>query len=165
MSISYCPNEKPTSIVETIFCTDPNCEHIHWGDYGTDKYKEFIQSQIVQIIDKKKYWLLTFTKSPDSKPLDWFDSVISSLHSKQIDVLYLSMEHLDTNVHVHAFVSSLNNLSRDKFKSFTKQHILDIKKVKKDNGINKYLEKENKAFNNIDDFEIFYRNLILEKNI
>jgi hypothetical protein len=114
-------------------------------------------------------YLLTFTREPDT-PLDsWFQKLLSALSTKLFLTLHASIEHIETNIHCHALVTTkYANLSRDKFKSWCKgaknpARLLDIRKVKFDNGCIEYINKETKEFDNLKEFENYYIDLIYKQ--
>lgn len=145
-------------------CSRNPCPDLHWWDSHTTspRYPDWLEycRQIETRPKPRINYLLTFTRNPEVTRSDWFDVVCHSLSSKQIEVVNLTAEHLSTNVHVHAHVTSKNNLSKDKFKAFTAKHQMDVKKIVKDNGIDFYFKKENKAFNNLPDFISYYKEKI-----
>jgi len=112
-----------------------------------------------------KFYLLTLTR--DSKvadKLNWFDDVVDLLELKMHNFIAGSIEHIDTNIHCHAVVSSHHNIDKSRYKKFIKKHRIDCRKIVCDNGVSEYIGKENPAFDNITDFKLYYLNEI-KKNI
>lgn len=124
-------------------------------------------SVIHKIADSKnatKFYLLTLTR--DSKvatQLEWFDDVVELLELKMHNFIAGSIEHIESNIHCHAMVSSKHNIDKSRYKKFIQKHRIDCRKISKDNGISEYIGKENPSFDNILDFKLYYLNKI--KNI
>ena len=111
-----------------------------------------------------KIYLLTLTcDNKVATKLEWFDDVIDALELKMFNFLAASIEHIDSNIHCHACVSSHNNIDKSRFKKFIKKHRIDVRKISIDNGVSEYIGKENPSFDNILDFKLYYLNKI--KNI
>jgi len=129
-----------------------DCPFIHWWENNSQRYKDYMQ----KLKNRPKYfYFVTLTRNPKIEIADWLLSAEKVLRSERVkEIALLSMEHADTNVHIHAKVGSNNTLDRTCFKTYCNSHILDISKkpIKKDNGIERYMSKENKVFYDLDEF-------------
>jgi len=151
--------------VET--CYEANCPYLHFYQHGTPRYEDYMkrkQERIDAYVDKHKSvrYLITFTRNTNIPKIDWFKSLCIALRSKQIVKLKaLTIEHIDTNIHCHAYVKTkYANMSPSKFKAFSLKHRIDFKKVVSDNGVETYFQKENRVFKDIKEFKEYFEKLI-----
>jgi len=144
-------------------------EPFYDGKNHLDSYPDFLETlpkSQKPSKDAKKQYLLTFTRDPGLDVHLWFQRLCIALQSKMLKTMNASIEHIDKNIHCHALVTTTCSLSRDKFVSFLKdarnpQRALDIRKVANDNGISEYINKESKAFDNLEEFKNYYLPLIV----
>lgn len=150
-------------------------------NYKTDPalYKQFVEfaeydhyivkPQKTLIENRPNKYLLTFTREPDTPLEIWFQRLVVALGTKLFLTMHCSIEHIETNIHCHALVTTkYANLSRDKFKAWCKgaknpARLLDIRKIKHDNGCIEYIQKETKEFDNLKEFENYYLELIYKQ--
>lgn len=96
------------------------------------------------------YQMFTFTTDPAHKDLkaqeEYIISILKRKENLQIHSLYYVKEHFDTNPHFHVVIGSTRSIPPDAFKTYKKYGF--VQKSKKsslnDNGLQDYLEKENK---------------------
>lgn len=115
--------------------------------------------------DKSARYHLTFTHNASScdKPT-WFKRLSKIVTSTMWLTWAGAIEHIDSNIHCHMYVTvKYPNLSDSKFKSWNtlKTGKIHYQKVKTDNGITEYISKENKSFDNPQDFIRHYEPLII----
>lgn len=138
--------------------------------YEFAEYDHYVTKPLKTAVENRpNKYLLTFTKETET-PLDvWFQRLVLALRTKLFLTLHASIEHIETNIHCHALVTTkYANLSRDKFKAWCKgaknpSRLLDIRKIKNDNGCIEYIQKETKEFDNLKDFEDYYLGLIYKQ--
>lgn len=89
-------------------------------------------------------YLITFTKAKDTELSQWRDRVEFELtRSHIVKVLNKAYEHMDKNPHCHTYVECKTKVDKNDYKTFIKKFgFVDIKLVKKDNGINQYFKNE-----------------------
>lgn len=118
-------------------------------------------SQKVQL----KRYFMTFTRDPSNgTKLAWFDLLMKALRQSVHQFQSGTIEHMDKNIHCHAYVTSKYNLSKDRYKLFSKHHSMNIKKVNHDNGVVNYMTKENDPIDSLDKFEKYFIDEILKIN-
>lgn len=100
---------------------------------------------------QKNMYLITFTKSPTLSLDKWLKELEKSLSYSFITSYEVSAEHMDSNIHVHAFVHTTEYITKRKFSKFTSH--LDLRKIKKDNGVQKYISKESPIFKDYRDLK------------
>lgn len=89
-------------------------------------------------------YLITFTKAKDTELSQWRDRVEFELtRSHIVKVLNKAYEHMDKNPHCHTYIECKTKVDKNDYKTFIKKFgFVDIKLVKKDNGINQYFKNE-----------------------
>lgn len=108
----------------------------------------------VQQHGKHKY-LITFTTTPDVNLEEWLIAVRKELKRKYIVRYTAVLEHLDTNAHCHVFMRTSSYVKKQTFENYNEVYgTVDIKKVKKDNGIASYFDKENNPVTDADDLKL-----------
>lgn len=114
-----------------------------------DKWKK------VHLPARYKY-LITFTRDPNKQIVaKWIERVRFELGRKFIQSFKATMEHVDTNIHIHALIESNKYLKKDDFKCFINNYgNIDLKKVVSNNGIEQYLSKENDMILSLEDLKI-----------
>lgn len=98
----------------------------------------------------------------------WYTKLLKLLGSKQFIAFDASIEHIQSNIHCHVkVITKYANLSKDKFKAWYKEKngLIDIRRILKDNGIQDYQSKENPSFNNLREFDEYYKNKIFDNSI
>jgi len=100
-------------------------------------------------VDKGPYrYLLTMTTTPQNRAAGLTEPRFRHLVEKTLTTkTYLqsryAVEHVSTNMHAHAFVTTTSRLTTRNFNSFqAKAGSVDIAPVTRDNGIDTYMAKE-----------------------
>lgn len=107
-----------------------------------------------------KCYFITWTRNTKTPKKEWFQTLVKSLQQSLHNFESASIEHIDSNIHCHSILTSKYNLDKTRYKNFSKNHLMDIRKLKYDNGTKSYIAKENYAFNNLTEFINFYENKI-----
>lgn len=94
------------------------------------------------LIERHRF-LLTFTRNEAIDVGVWKNRVRAQLQRKAIKSVKYVLEHKDTNIHCHALVETDKVLRKREFRAFEKTYgYVDVKNVKKDNGLMDYFTKE-----------------------
>lgn len=110
--------------------------------------------------DRKKFigqtYLITFTRNPSSRfsPDEWLTRVKRELKKTFIITVKAVLEHPDTNMHVHAIVTTNRLIARvvpgkkhQHFYAFVRDYgHVDIQRINVDNGVENYIAKEAKPY-------------------
>lgn len=93
-------------------------------------------------------YLITFTLDPAKTAPPSFEGIIQSqLDRKPMATAIYAIEHVETNMHAHAYVTSTRGYTPQDFDSYRKRYgFVDVKLVKSDNGVAAYLGKENQVY-------------------
>lgn len=103
---------------------------------------------------KGNNYLLTFTKRSEVKPSDWFDAIIKQLKKKFIIKFLIGFEHLDANMHAHAYIECNKYVQKREFALYERDiGYIDLRIVRKDNGVEGYISKENPIYENVLDLK------------
>lgn len=107
-------------------------------------------------------YFITLTRDPQIPIHIWLDAALDVLNSKTFLTLQCTVEHIQSNIHIHAWVTTKGNRqpSRDKFITFCNLsrnpvRAMDIRKIGVDNGVSGYLNKENPVFTCVGNLQQF----------
>lgn len=127
-----------------------------------EEYREYNSFMETKSIDMMEYirthpryqleqhsnkYFITFTYNPSTEREAFIPAVIKQLQREIHLHVHYCIEHEDTNIHVHALVESQQgvSLTADRYKSHARKHgHVRVDHIKQNNGIEQYMEKENK---------------------
>lgn len=102
----------------------------------------------LQSSDNSHKYFVTFTYNPQTNREDFIPAVIQQLKRPGIHKsAHYVVEHPDTNIHIHALIESQPGvaITPERYKSHIRKHgLVDVRRIKNDNGIADYMSKENK---------------------
>lgn len=171
-------NTQPSKTIQpsikyyTHYYMDPDDSTLELKSIQVPSYEEFYAAfgpfwnplQLQPKTDLKvglKMYFVTFTRNPShGTKTDWFELLMTTLQQSVHQFITGTIEHMDKNIHCHAYITSKYNLSKDRYKAFSKYHKIDFKKVKFDNGITNYMTKENLPINKLESFETYFKPII-----
>lgn len=141
----YCPFHA-YRLTKTGICTICYLDEVYaYSGDPISRMCDQIEKDRSQAKDCMKYYFLTFTWNPNWNLSFMPDAIKKSLDRTNIQLLKAAIEHIDSNIHVHAYINftGKGKLQKANFKSYVNRvGNIDIKKVRKDNGVSTYLDKE-----------------------
>lgn len=90
-------------------------------------------------------YLITFTCNPNSRYTkgQWLERVVKELRRTPLSNVKATLEHVDSNIHCHALVTSTKALYKKLFKVFNDRYgYVDLRRISVDNGTQEYIEKD-----------------------
>ncbi len=158
MSLLDCYLENFSEDEDTLcshlaLCNDTICSYLWWRRTNPITDTPPPLPMIASNTGSHRY-LLTLTYDPKVTKVYWFSRLLSTLQRKFINSFECALEHLDSNLHAHAYVLSSKHLRKRDFSKFP--GFIKIDKITKDNGIMDYISKENKIFTSITELRSHY---------
>lgn len=137
-------------------CKDDQCFSwvCHHPDFrSTEETSEIVANPMAWLERKKKErrrfngtkYLITFTRNPNSRFSleEWLKRIKKEVLRKCFSEQYCSLEHPESNIHIHAIVSSNKPISKSLFYVFNDRYgFVDVRRINVDNGVLDYIEKE-----------------------
>lgn len=126
-----------------IFHSDATCAEI--DDIVTDPIGWYNRKKASRRQYSDFSYLITFTRNPNSRYSlhDWKKRIAKEVSRKTFSQQHLTIEHPDTNIHVHAVVKANKAISNTLFKVFSRDYgWVDVRRIRTDNGVLDYIAKE-----------------------
>ncbi len=97
-------------------------------------------------------YMVTYTTRPGCDMEKWKKRLVFEMQRKYVAKFELCIEHEDTNAHAHVLLSTTKYIKpRHTFKTYIKTYgNVDCRKVRYDNGISGYLEKEGTVYSAVE---------------
>jgi len=132
------------------FCVNHNIFHPHCS---CDELDEIVRDPFAWFARQKKSrhhyegykYLLTFTRNPNSRYSiqEWLKRIKKEIIRRSFSEQHCSLEHPDTNIHIHAVVNSNKPIAKSLFKVFSRDYgYVDVRRINIDNGVLDYIQKE-----------------------
>lgn len=161
--------QNPTDQQIIFYCmSHPSYESIWNSKSIEEQYASWdrdilpILKSIPSVPKPSKAYFSTFTHNPKScSKSEWYTLLKGALSQSVHQFHSATIEHIDTNIHCHAVLTSRYNLSKDRYRRMS-AHRLQFKRIKYDNGINEYNDKENPLFTDLSKFIEYYDSILKE---
>lgn len=132
------------------FCQIHSCHH---PDTTCEEIDRIVLNPTLWLELKKKArkrfnslsYLVTFTRNPNSRynKKEWLRRVVQELRKAYITDVACSLEHIETNIHCHAVVSTNKAVAKSAYKVFNRDYgYVDLRRINVDNGVVNYIEKD-----------------------